>query len=177
MNRVWAWHYSTQLIYTPSNSYWWLKVELGSRAGALKQMLLDILEDTHEIRRICIMGRNCTLLKNDEMECSVPLEKEIVEGKLHKTLFILSWVTLIDKSHHIYSINLVLNICFVFRRGGGNRNAFGKLSTKVIPWHLSSHWEELHPWCASWHWYFRQTCPWPLFSNFFELRDYPNNHI
>ncbi|KAL8525307.1 hypothetical protein ACS0TY_014800 [Phlomoides rotata] len=54
-------------------------VELGSRAGALKQMLLDILEDTHEIRRICIMGRNCTLLKNDEMECSVPLDKEIVE--------------------------------------------------------------------------------------------------
>ncbi|KAK4408434.1 Magnesium transporter MRS2-A, chloroplastic [Sesamum angolense] len=54
-------------------------VELGSRAGALKQMLLDILEDTHEIRRICIMGRNCTLMKNDEVECSVPLEKEIAE--------------------------------------------------------------------------------------------------
>ncbi|XP_070043971.1 magnesium transporter MRS2-11, chloroplastic isoform X3 [Nicotiana tomentosiformis] len=55
-------------------------VELGSRAGALKQMLLDILEDTHEIRRICIMGRNCILKKeNDEMECSVPLEKEVAE--------------------------------------------------------------------------------------------------
>nr|XP_009801075.1 PREDICTED: magnesium transporter MRS2-11, chloroplastic isoform X2 [Nicotiana sylvestris] len=55
-------------------------VELGSRAGALKQMLLDILEDTHEIRRICIMGRNCVLKKeNDEMECSVPLEKEVAE--------------------------------------------------------------------------------------------------
>lgn len=54
-------------------------VELGSKAGLLKQMLLDILEDTHEIRRICIMGRNCTLLRNDEMECSVPLEKQIAE--------------------------------------------------------------------------------------------------
>ncbi|XP_041991041.1 magnesium transporter MRS2-11, chloroplastic-like isoform X1 [Salvia splendens] len=54
-------------------------VELGSKAGALKQMLLDILEDTHEIRRICIMGRNCTLSKTDGMECSVPLEKEIAE--------------------------------------------------------------------------------------------------
>ncbi|KAL1558195.1 magnesium transporter MRS2-11, chloroplastic-like isoform X2 [Salvia divinorum] len=54
-------------------------VELGSKAGALKQMLLDILEDTHEIRRICIMGRNCTLSKTDDMECSVPLEKEIAE--------------------------------------------------------------------------------------------------
>ncbi|CAA2979727.1 magnesium transporter MRS2-11, chloroplastic [Olea europaea subsp. europaea] len=55
-------------------------VELGSRAGATKQMLLDILEDTHEIRRVCIMGRNCTLQKNDEMECYVPVEKQIAEG-------------------------------------------------------------------------------------------------
>ncbi|KAF9596712.1 hypothetical protein IFM89_012911 [Coptis chinensis] len=56
------------------------KVELGSRAGALKQMLLDLLEDPHEIRRICIMGRNCTLSKgNNDMECSVPLEKQIAE--------------------------------------------------------------------------------------------------
>ncbi|XP_027768734.1 magnesium transporter MRS2-11, chloroplastic isoform X2 [Solanum pennellii] len=55
-------------------------VELGSRAGALKQMLLDILEDTHEIRQICIIGRNCVLKKeNDEIECSVPLDKEIAE--------------------------------------------------------------------------------------------------
>ncbi|XP_039027691.1 magnesium transporter MRS2-11, chloroplastic-like [Hibiscus syriacus] len=55
-------------------------VELGSRAGALRQMLLDLLEDPHEIRRICIMGRNCTLKKGtDEMECSLPLEKMIAE--------------------------------------------------------------------------------------------------
>lgn len=55
-------------------------VELGSKAGALKQMLLDILEDSHEIRRICIMGRNCTLRHGaDDMECSVPLEKQIAE--------------------------------------------------------------------------------------------------
>ncbi|KAA8550260.1 hypothetical protein F0562_001944 [Nyssa sinensis] len=55
-------------------------VELDSRAGSLKQMLLDILEDPHEIRRICIMGRDCTLRKgNNDMECSVPLEKQIAE--------------------------------------------------------------------------------------------------
>lgn len=55
-------------------------VELGSRAGALKQMLLDLLEDPHEIRRICVMGRDCTVRKgNDDMECSVTLEKEIAE--------------------------------------------------------------------------------------------------
>ncbi|XP_044479018.1 magnesium transporter MRS2-11, chloroplastic [Mangifera indica] len=55
-------------------------VELSSRAEALRQMLLDLLEDTHEIRRICIIGRNCTLTKgNDKLECSVPLEKQIAE--------------------------------------------------------------------------------------------------
>jgi magnesium transporter len=55
-------------------------VELGSRAGDLKQMLIDLLDDPHEIRRICIMGRNCTLDKlSDNMECSVPLEKQIAE--------------------------------------------------------------------------------------------------
>ncbi|PSR86528.1 Magnesium transporter MRS2-11 like [Actinidia chinensis var. chinensis] len=55
-------------------------VELDSKAGALKQMLLDLLEDPHEIRKICIMGRNCILKKgNNDMECSVPLEKQIAE--------------------------------------------------------------------------------------------------
>ncbi|XP_042958289.1 magnesium transporter MRS2-11, chloroplastic isoform X2 [Carya illinoinensis] len=55
-------------------------VELGSRAGALRQMLLDLLEDPEEIRLMCIMGKNCTLKKgNDEVECSVPLEKQIAE--------------------------------------------------------------------------------------------------
>ncbi|CAF1773513.1 unnamed protein product [Brassica oleracea var. botrytis] len=55
-------------------------VELGSRAGALRQMLLDLLEDPHEIRRICIMGRNCTLRRgNDDVECSLPLDKQIAE--------------------------------------------------------------------------------------------------
>lgn len=55
-------------------------VELCSRAGALRQMLLDLLEDPHEIRRICIMGRNCTLKRGtDDVECSLPLEKLIAE--------------------------------------------------------------------------------------------------
>ncbi|XP_050883301.1 magnesium transporter MRS2-11, chloroplastic isoform X2 [Lathyrus oleraceus] len=55
-------------------------VELGSRAGALRQMLLDLLEDPNEIRRMCIMGRNCTLNKgNNNVECSVPLEKQVAD--------------------------------------------------------------------------------------------------
>ncbi|THU68341.1 hypothetical protein C4D60_Mb08t02900 [Musa balbisiana] len=55
-------------------------VELGSKAGALKQMLLDLLDDPHEIRRICIMGRNCTVRRGTSyMECSIPLDRQIAE--------------------------------------------------------------------------------------------------
>ncbi|XP_078149285.1 magnesium (Mg) transporter 10 isoform X2 [Carex rostrata] len=55
-------------------------VELGSRAGDLKQMLLDLLEDPHEIRKICIMGRNCTLQRgSSHMECSLPSDKQVAE--------------------------------------------------------------------------------------------------
>ncbi|KAK1588405.1 hypothetical protein Q3G72_022934 [Acer saccharum] len=58
------------------------RVELSSRAGALRQMLLDLLEDPHEICRMCIMGRNCTLRKgSDNVECSLSLEKQIAEGE------------------------------------------------------------------------------------------------
>lgn len=63
-------------------------MELDSRAGALKQMLLDLLEDPYEIRRICIMGRNCTVQRNsNDVECSVPLEKEIAEGTFSSFFF------------------------------------------------------------------------------------------
>lgn len=45
-------------------------------------MLLDLLEDPQEIRRITIMGRNCTLKRgNHDLECSVPLDKQNAEGK------------------------------------------------------------------------------------------------
>ncbi|XP_028788885.1 magnesium transporter MRS2-11, chloroplastic [Neltuma alba] len=55
-------------------------VELGSRAGALRQMLLDLLEDPLEIQSMCIMGRNCMLKKgHDNVECSVASEKQIAE--------------------------------------------------------------------------------------------------
>ncbi|KAF3655540.1 hypothetical protein FXO38_14630 [Capsicum annuum] len=44
-------------IILPAQRRW---VEMGSRAGALKQMLLDILEDTHEIRHIYNREKLCT---------------------------------------------------------------------------------------------------------------------
>ena len=54
-------------------------------------MLLDLLEDPHEIRRISIMGRNCIVKKgNNYVECSEPLEKQIAEGKRFKSFFLVA---------------------------------------------------------------------------------------
>ena len=98
---------------------------MGSKAGALKQMLFDILEDSHEIRRICIVGRNCILSRNDDMECTVPQDKQIAEGNCD----------MIKESKYAYVFLLLIfglfNIC---RRRGRNWNATGKLSAKVISW-------------------------------------------
>lgn len=44
-------------------------------------MLLDMLEDSQEIRRLCIVGRNYIISKNIDVEYSVPLDKQIAEGK------------------------------------------------------------------------------------------------
>ncbi|KAE8727665.1 Magnesium transporter MRS2-A [Hibiscus syriacus] len=75
-------------------------VELGSRAVALRQMLLDLLEDPHEIRRICIMGRNCTLIKGtDDMECSVPLEKLIAEEEEEIEMLLENYLRRCESCH------------------------------------------------------------------------------
>lgn len=87
------------------------KVELGSRAGALRQMLLDLLEDTEEIRRICIMGRNCTLKRgHDDVECSVPLEKQIAEGKLCKSFLLPGFLEMVQVHIQVIEIGFYL-IC------------------------------------------------------------------
>ncbi|KAH1090952.1 hypothetical protein J1N35_018209 [Gossypium stocksii] len=65
-------------------------VELGSKAGALRQMLLDLLEDQDEIRRICIMGRRSTLKReNDDVESSLPSGKLIAEEQVEEIEMLL----------------------------------------------------------------------------------------
>lgn len=65
-------------------------VELGSRAGALRQMLLEILEDPNEIRRMTIIGRSCVVRKGDDsVECSIPLDKQIAEEEAEEIEMLL----------------------------------------------------------------------------------------
>lgn len=88
---------------------------MGSRAGALRQMLLDLLEDPHEIRLICIMGRNCTLKRgNDDVECSVPLEKLIAEGKLWWGFFLDICSDRCSKSPKGSLISVLISFSFFF---------------------------------------------------------------
>jgi magnesium transporter len=58
-------------------------VEVGSKAGALRQMLLELLEHPQDIRKMAIMGRMCTVDKDGNIiECTVPQDKQVAEGRL-----------------------------------------------------------------------------------------------
>ncbi|KAK8695685.1 hypothetical protein V6N13_000836 [Hibiscus sabdariffa] len=65
--------------------------ELSSKAGALRQMLLDLLEDPDEIHQICIMGRNCTIKRgNDDVECLLS-EEVIAEEEVEEIEMLLEY--------------------------------------------------------------------------------------
>ena len=56
-------------------------MELAAKAGALRQMLLEMLEHPEDIRKMTIMGRTCTFRREDgAVECSLPLDKQSAEG-------------------------------------------------------------------------------------------------
>ncbi|MCO5597982.1 hypothetical protein L7F22_052071 [Adiantum nelumboides] len=57
-------------------------VELGSKANALRQMLLELLDSPQEIRRMTIMGRRCTISKEDgSVECMVSTDKQLADDE------------------------------------------------------------------------------------------------
>jgi magnesium transporter len=56
-------------------------VELSAKAGAVRQILLELLENPQDIRQMTIMGRVCNIRRGDgSIECSLPSEKKIAEG-------------------------------------------------------------------------------------------------
>ncbi|KAI5063951.1 hypothetical protein GOP47_0020621 [Adiantum capillus-veneris] len=57
-------------------------VELGSKANALRQMLLELLESPQEIRRMTIMGRRCIISKDDgSVECMASTDKQLADDE------------------------------------------------------------------------------------------------
>ncbi|KAH7388374.1 hypothetical protein KP509_16G072400 [Ceratopteris richardii] len=57
-------------------------VELCSKAEALRQMLLELLESPQEIRRMTIMGRRCTIRKEDgSVECFISSDKQLADDE------------------------------------------------------------------------------------------------
>lgn len=63
-------------------------MELAAKAGALRQMLLEMLEHPEDIRKMTIMGRTCNIRRADgSVECSLPLDKQSAEGGIQFVLF------------------------------------------------------------------------------------------
>jgi hypothetical protein len=57
-------------------------VELSAKAGAVRQILLELLENPQDIRQMTIMGRVCNIRRGDgSIECSLPSEKKIAEDE------------------------------------------------------------------------------------------------
>lgn len=64
-------------------------MELAAKAGALRQMLLEMLEHPEDIRKMTIMGRTCNIRKADgSIECVVDVDKKIAEGDILAVFFI-----------------------------------------------------------------------------------------
>jgi hypothetical protein len=59
---------------------WCAQVELGSKAGALRQMLLELLEDSDRIRRMTAMGRLCRSHRGSGLlECDGDFDEQEAE--------------------------------------------------------------------------------------------------
>ncbi|KAA3455522.1 magnesium transporter MRS2-11, chloroplastic-like isoform X1 [Gossypium australe] len=86
-------------------------VELGSKAGALRQMLLDLLEDQDEIRRICIMGRRSTLKReNDDVESYLPSGKLIAEEQVEEIEMLLENYLQSSRRLEVGRVELLLQV-------------------------------------------------------------------
>lgn len=58
-----------------------VQVELGAKAGSLRQMLIELLEQTSDLRRITAIGRHCRVGKDGSLDCSTTSEKSLAEGE------------------------------------------------------------------------------------------------
>ncbi|KAG6541962.1 hypothetical protein Mapa_016598 [Marchantia paleacea] len=67
-------------------------VEVGAKAGALRDMLLELLENPQDIRRMTIMGSSCSMRKEDgDLECTIPQEKQVAEDEEEEIEMLLEY--------------------------------------------------------------------------------------
>ncbi|CAM6127355.1 unnamed protein product [Calypogeia fissa] len=83
-------------------------VEIGSKAGALRQMLLELLEHPQDIRRMVIMGRICSLGKDGtSVECAVPEDKQVAEDEEEEMEMLLEYYLQRCESTHGQAMKLL----------------------------------------------------------------------
>ena len=57
------------------------QVELVSKVGALRHMLLELLEHAGDLRRISAISRRCRVNKEGVLDCPTPVDKRLAEGE------------------------------------------------------------------------------------------------
>ncbi|CAI5469779.1 unnamed protein product [Closterium sp. Yama58-4] len=66
-------------------------VELGSKVGALRQMLLELLEHTSDLRRMTAMGRHCHVTKDGQVDCPTPIDQRLVDEEEQEVEMLLEY--------------------------------------------------------------------------------------
>lgn len=109
-----------------------LQVELAAKAGALRQMLLELLDHHEDIRKMTIMGRTCKMQRaNGSIECSIPLDKQSAEGDKFYSHHLSTFFMFFCISTRMLPLSMSHRCCHVCRWGRRDWNASGVLPSKV----------------------------------------------
>ncbi|KAL3692175.1 hypothetical protein R1sor_005826 [Riccia sorocarpa] len=67
-------------------------VEVGAKAGALRDMLLELLDTPQDIRRMTIMGSACIINREDgDVQCVLPQDKQVAEAEEEEIEMLLEY--------------------------------------------------------------------------------------
>lgn len=76
-------------------------VELAAKAGALRQMILEMLEHPEDIRKMAIIGRTCNIRRIDgSIQCTIPSEKQNAEDEEEEIEMLLEYYLIRCDSCH-----------------------------------------------------------------------------
>uniref|UniRef100_A0A7I4DQV7 Magnesium transporter n=1 Tax=Physcomitrium patens TaxID=3218 RepID=A0A7I4DQV7_PHYPA len=87
------------------------KVELAAKAGALRQMILEMLEHPEDIRKMAIIGRTCNIRRIDgSIQCTIPSEKQNAEDEEEEIEMLLEYYLISSRRLEVSRLELLLQV-------------------------------------------------------------------
>lgn len=86
-------------------------VELAAKAGALRQMILEMLEHPEDIRKMAIIGRTCNIRRIDgSIQCTIPSEKQNAEDEEEEIEMLLEYYLISSRRLEVSRLELLLQV-------------------------------------------------------------------